>query len=588
MPIAEPLNGSAVTSPTHIRQWLPPCHRAYPWLAVVAACIMLLRAGYASTQTSHTVDEPYHLGAAVGIYDAHKHIYGVQHPPLPRLVAGLPLVLAGEHVEEARGMTKVRYEEAANEAGARILYGGDLVHYRAVLNHARWAMLIFPAIALLYVYLLGKWLASTLVGMLAVIFVSFDPTLLAHSTQVTTDVAAAAGFLACVYHGLRWIVHRAWGSSIAAGAVFGLAISCKFSTVLVLPTLGLILMARPLPELFSKMHASRLRAYFSQWPSLWKIVAVGVIAFLSLWATYFLDVGSIGDQDLFSNERAWVNFPDRLKHIQVPMPSFVLGNMFLAGHAKYGHATYLNGHLGKLGWWYYFPEAIALKSPLAVLAGFAMALLAWLILRPRQPWGVLVIVTPVIVFLGISMRGHIDLGIRHVLPILPLLYLFVCFVLAQRGRMAQATLLCLIAVAGLETAFIAPNYLSYFNLIADGPNQGDRYLIDSNVDWGQNVLTTAQWLKAQNRPCSMRVTGGKIEGLIGLVGLDPTDTLESPPHGLFAISKNVIHGLDGYDEPVGKPIVPGADYSQLLNRRPLAVSRDVTGYSIKIYDLDQP
>ena len=101
-------------------------------------------------------------------------------------------------------------------------------------------MLVFPVLALVYVYLLGRWLVSGLVGMLAVIFFSVDPTLLGNGFWIGTDTASAAGYLAATYYGLRWIQQPTWRSDAAAGVAVGLAIATKFSCLAIVPALGIV------------------------------------------------------------------------------------------------------------------------------------------------------------------------------------------------------------------------------------------------------------------------------------------------------------------------------------------------------------
>ncbi len=198
-----------------------PCeHRIYPLIAILAAFVFLWRSAIAIPVYTHTIDEPYHLASAVAIYEAHSHVLGVQHGPLPRLVAGLPLYLAGLRVPLNGPPGQVRGEAATYQFGARVLFDSNLPYWK-ILKIARSAMLLFPFICLLYVYLLGRFLANGLAAMLATVFFSFDPTLLGHAFWVGTDVAGCAGFVAALYHGLRWLGKPTSGAAIIAGAGAG-------------------------------------------------------------------------------------------------------------------------------------------------------------------------------------------------------------------------------------------------------------------------------------------------------------------------------------------------------------------------------
>jgi hypothetical protein len=202
-------------------------------------------------------------------------------------------------------------------------------------------------------------------------------------------------------------------------------------------------------------------------------------------------------------------------------------------------------------------------------------------------WRIAVILIPAAVFLAAVLPSHIDIGIRHVLPMLPFLYLLVCFTLIQAGRRGLAFLGVVITVALVESAWIAPNYAQFFNLIVGGPSQGARYLLDSNLDHGQDIAQLAQWLQsdqAQGRKYSLRIFVFPDKSLCSALGMDTAALFRnSDGSGLLAISKNIRYGLTpGVTEDwVSRPV---EDYSW-LSRYPIVKH---IGYSIDVYDLDAP
>src|SRR5215212_2638230 len=125
-----------------VPQMLPSHHRSYPWIAGLAGAVMLARVISAIFTFNHTIDEPYHIGSAVVLYEAKKLLIGAQHPPLVRLVAGLPLVLQGVRQPDARGEYVV-IEFGGFDVGRKLLASGQLPYWR-MLRSARLALLIFP------------------------------------------------------------------------------------------------------------------------------------------------------------------------------------------------------------------------------------------------------------------------------------------------------------------------------------------------------------------------------------------------------------------------------------------------------------
>ena len=531
--------------------------KGYPLIVVVLAMlVMALRIASTWRVFNDVIDEPYHIGAGIAMYEAGRHVYGIQHPPLPRLVGALPLVrsevLSGE-AELGRRADDLR----AFDVGHRALLAGRLGYWDALVR-ARAAMLVFPLAAVLYVYLLGTYLANRLAGCVAAAFFSTDPTLLGHGSWVTTDVAACAGFLAATYHGIRFIARPILLRVVFAGLAVGLALACKFSCALVLPALALIWLIRGRRATRTARRVIPLGA------------AALVAAMLTLWATYTFDVGRIDDLNL-TESHVLEELPAWLRTTPIPMPTAVVGYLVLSHHNATGHFAYLNGEVSQAGWWYYFPEAIAIKSPVALLVALVVALIV-MIIAPRRCHGrkSVVLLIPCAVFLLASTSAGINIGIRHVLPAIPFLYLFASLWLA-RGRIIVISL-TLIVAAIVETALVHPDYLAFFNLLVRGPNNGEKYLLDSNLDWGQDEARLHDWLQANARG---RVVTARIFGNPRLYQW-PRESFTllpagAPPQGLFAISKNYLYGA--YPNPGGARF-----------RGMKLVAR--IGYSINVYDLD--
>jgi hypothetical protein len=555
-------------------------------IAIIAAAIMLLRVAHTMFLFSNTVDEPFHIASAVAMYDAEKETSGVEQPPLTRVVSGLPLYLRGVRLPPNMVNTTVVSMRDAYLQGTQILFHSNLSYWQ-VLRTARLGMLIFPLIALLYLYLLAAWIGNEFVAAMSVVFFSLDPAFIGHSAFVGNDVAACTGYLAATYHGLRWVMLGSLRRAAAMGIALGAAIAAKFSCIFVLPALVFLMMLQPLSG-YQGEWPKTLRAYFRRWPSVGQMAVVAIVAFVTLWGTYFFNVDRMSNQSMFDDaQSSFLHLPSRIRNAEVPMPSFELGMMKLVSHNKSNNG-YLNGRFSDSGWWYYFPEAIALKEPIALLAGLLVAgLLLFMPGRGAGWWSIAAILIPPAVFLAAAMTAHIDIGIRHVLPVFPFLYLFVCFQLIRAGAKGLAFLAVLILTAIIESAWIAPNYVESFNLIAGGPAQGPKYLIDSNIDWGLDVAQLADWLhsdQARGRSYSLRLYMFPNKSLARALGLDPAALFRSPDKGgLLAISKNVRYGL-GAGLSEDWLAQPEDDYSW-LSQYPIVKQ---IGYSIDVYDLDAP
>lgn len=538
-------------SPPHVnRNKLP--------LALLTLIVLayLIRVGSTVSEFSQTVDEPYHLGSAVALYEARVHILGVQHPPLVRWVMGIPAVAMGSSLPEYAGTTFATKEDPAYAAGTKVLFSQGAGHYFDLLAATRMVMLVFPAIAMVYAFLLARAVvrsamrsprgpgehaaadgagglgdrAGNLAGLAAALLLSLDATFLGHGMWICTDGAAVAAFLAILFHAVKYYRQPDTFNAAVMGLVLGLGIAAKFSVVAAVPGLLVVLAGH--------RYAHWRRPVATPHPPptnlglFGHVVLSTIVAFVAIWATYAFHVGPIGNSDTLAAAPQWEQIPRWVKETPVPMPSFWLGLGRLAAHgAGVGSTSYLLGEISKEGWWYYFPVTLAAKTPLALLVAMGLGLVVVVNRRWRElaVWALLV---PAGLLMLAAMTGHIQIGIRHVLPIMAVLYVLagVALTSSKAGRLA---LIPLALVALFETARFHPDYLSYFNAAAGGPAQGDRIAVDSNLDWGQDLARLARTVEADELPEGLPLSaiyplGGRQAALLTVLGLDP-ELLDATP-----------------------------------------------------------
>ena len=189
----------------------------------------------------------------------------------------------------------------------------------------------------------------------------------------------------------------------------------------------------------------------------------------------------------------------QLRCVLVPRDYFK-GLAIMLLHVVNGHHAYLLGNWSDKGWWYYYLVAILVKTPLAllVLTFATVAMAVWRI--RRSTFGEAVPPLAAAAYLACAMTSRADIGIRHVLPIYPLLAV-VAGVECARGRKREQILGWVLVASLAATTFAArSDYIAYFNELVGGPSRGQDYLIDSNYDWGQNGRALQQWLEARHIP----------------------------------------------------------------------------------------
>ena len=292
----------------------PKKHWAYPLIALLASLVMVVRVVLVTNVYNNTIDEPYHIGSAMVLWESKQLVVGAQHPPLARWVIGLPLVLQGVRYPEARDEYVV-VEYAGFDIGRQLLVSGQVPYWR-MLTAARHSLLIFSLLALFYIYRLGRYFGDSLIAMLATVFFSFDPTFLAHSALVGTDTAGCAGFVGGLYYGLRFCDKPRVDRALVCGLSLGLACSCKLSCVLLIPILILIAVLR------------RIR-WRRRLPSIGLLAFIVVIAFVVLWATYGLcDQSDAAAGNFFGSTRSGRSCPKYSKNNPSPCRVFFSASFF--------------------------------------------------------------------------------------------------------------------------------------------------------------------------------------------------------------------------------------------------------------------
>jgi hypothetical protein len=265
------------------------------------------------------------------------------------------------------------------------------------------------------------------------------------------------------------------------------------------------------------------------------------------------------------------------------------------------HPSFLLGRHSNIGWWYYFPVAFLLKTPLIVLAAMSAAIA--LSFRRRDGWVLALLLVPVSLYVISSMSAHINIGLRHLLPIYPFLYVL-CGGLAVEWRRLSPKLkrpLAAIALLGISLSsvivlappwrpqLIYPHYLSYFNELAGGPRQGYRRLVDSNLDWGQDLKSLRLWLTTHGvtEPINLCYFGTADPRYYGIshINLPGGYPFEMQPDfkraripGYLVISATCLHGT--YAFPGGQDT-----WAKILSNAELV---DRVGYSLFVYRLKSP
>ncbi|MEO5925792.1 MAG: glycosyltransferase family 39 protein [Bryobacteraceae bacterium] len=506
-----------VTKPKHI--WI--------LLALIALGVARIAATYGTLNS--TSDEPAHVDAGMEVLQFGSYSYELQHPPMARIAVALGPYLAGLREKTHRDMRTESFMTVFQD-GNEILYTDG--QYWHNLTLARIGVLPFFVLLCVFTYAWASRWFSPIAGLSAVGLLISIPPILGHTGLATLDLACAATVVTALYALIRWLEEPGSRRAALFGAAVALALSVKFSSVLFLGACCVV-------------------ALFWRRPKLKELAIAAGVLFILLWAGYGFSVGSLGPQwgahpkieGMLTEHPALRPLWDAAMATPVPFPKLLLGMRDVMRHNDLGHGSYLLGEYRTTGWWYFFPVVLAVKTPIGLLLLAAVAL--WGLRTWQQRMTALF---PLAILL-VCLPSGIDLGVRHILSMYPLLAILAgsVFPLAYvRGSVHRAAVVALGLFVVGDSVLAHPDYIAYFNQFAGA--KPERILAESDLDWGQDLDRLARRLQQVKAPeVHIKYFGSALLEKAGL----PTYwdlNARTPDKGWVAISAHYLyleHAKDG-------------------------------------------
>lgn len=561
--------------------------RRWEWLPLLAGAIFTLAALGAAALETPTVDEFAHVPAGVVHWRQARFDLYPNNPPLGKMWVAAPLALDpsvrsprfdGEGVGWAPWVHGTEFQYA-NRAS-----------YLSLMQRSRWTTIPVVLATAWLVYLWSRSLFGRFAGSLSASLFLLSPTLLAHGHLATVDAACAATIFAAVF-AARWAAQSPTPLRFTvAGAVLGLALAVKFSAVF------LLLLLPWIPAVFAR---HRLEAGRRLRSTLLRVALYGAAAWVVLNA-------SMGFDGAFSPLGAWQprsqafkSFAERLPSwTPLPVPRDYLGGVDALQHdlEAGNYRAYLAGDWSDQGWSRYYLVAFAVKESELVVVLAALSL-AGVLAAPVGLHERAFLLAPPLLFLSIaSFWNSLFLGIRYILPAFPFLFTAMgsLFFLLERRLKADSAerpappfrdaRVWTAAVVFGYSAYLAvaefPGYLSYFNRFAGGRTRGAEWLVDSNLDWGQDLyrlpdrgreLNTQRWRLAYFGHVDPALYGVEFE-------LPPG----RPEFGVYAVSVNFLRGMRyAALDPDGRLTYLGGRIDWMMDLAPTGWAGD----SIALFDL---
>jgi hypothetical protein len=542
------------------------------WPAVIVLIVLI---GYAFVEVagtwsllSATVDEPFHIAAGMEWLDKGTYTYDLMHPPIARVALAL-----GPYM---RGLRSSSLPFGTDEGNAILSSAGG---YQNNLASARSGNLPFLALACVSVFLWSnRWFSAPTAIWSVVLLVSL-PAILGHAGLATTDMACAATVTLALYIFVRCLENPAWKMLVLLGASMALAFLCKLS--------GFVFLG----ACFTSALAYVAVGNRGSWPGglpwhgvLARALVVSAVVLPLMWAGYRFSSPPISAtrrahpviDRLLAKAPRIRNLAYRAVETPLPLSQIVVGIRKAETFNQRGD-SYLLGRYKRGGWWHFFPVALGVKTPigfliLAFYGGYAM-------IRGFRPnlWQRQLTLIFAAAILLVCISSNINLGIRHILAIYPLLAMIAAYGITQLFVLARRTSRAIVALPILLTASVVadswlarPDYFAYFNEFSGA--HPERILVDSDLDWGQDLLRLSRRLRELDvHHVSIAYSGPMPLEQAGLPPFSVLSTQAPSAHGYVAISLQFLT----------KVYLRNGSFAWLQGRAP----QEIVGKSIYLYNL---
>ena len=489
-------------------------NRKHIWILILLISIGVARVAATYGTLNSTSDEPAHVDSGMEVLQFGSYNYELQHPPLARIAVAIGPYLAGSREKTHRNVETEGFMTVFQD-GNEILYADG--QYWRNLTLARLGVL--PFFVLLCVVTCAwsrRWFSPT-AGLWAVGLLVCTPPILGHAGLATLDLACAATVLTALYALLRWLDEGNSRGAVFFGATVALALLVKFSSMLFLGACCLV-------------------ALFWKRPAIKQAILAAITTILLLWAGYGFAIGSLGPswgphpriEAILTEHPTLRPFWDAAMAMPLPFPKLLLGLRDVMRHNDLGHGSYLLGEYRTTGWWYFFPIVLAVKTPIGLM--LLVGISVWFL----RGWQQRLTALFALAVLLACLPSGIDLGVRHILSIYPLL----AIVAGSASRWKTTAVAVGLLVVG-ESVLAHPDYLAHFNLFAG--SKPEAILAESDLDWGQDLDRLSRRLKELNAPeVHIKYFGSALLEKAGL----PTYwdlNAQTPDKGWVAISVHYLY-----------------------------------------------
>lgn len=576
--------------------------------------------------------ETGHMAASVYFWHMLRFDVFNVNPPLTRVISGLPVVFCDPKYDW--DYYSMRPQDRSEWAmGAAFIAANGPEKTRWCFTLARCSLIPLLLLGGYFGYRLSREMYGDAAAFVFLALWCFSPLLLAWGATVCPDAVGAALGIVAVYTFRQWLHKPDWIHTAIAGVCVGLLPLTKLTWIIAIGLWPLIWCLWTVPIYLTKADRCSLPL-----PPFRQLAAMLLLGLYVLNMGYLFD-GSFRPLGKYVFISRLFSGQDMAEYQQQPTAAnrfagtwlgaipLMLPADFVQGidtqrlDFERGLPSYLRGQWADHGWWYYYLYALAVKVPLGTWCLVVLAIGITIFGRGYSAsWRdeMLVLVPFVVILIVVSSQTGFSVHSRYILPALPFLFVWASKVgrvfeirpFTRKRLVMAATIVLALTWSVSSSLAVYPHSLSYFNalavilptpadatypspggktsilstIISAGPRNGPRHLLDSNIDWGQDLFYLEDWYEShpEARPIKVAYFGGypldkskiKSDGYppIGqnkeqIDGKTDTTTF-GPLPGWYAVSVNEIYGRS-------------QQYRYFLNFQPVAMA----GYSLYIYHI---
>jgi Dolichyl-phosphate-mannose-protein mannosyltransferase len=503
--------------------------RLWRTMGVAGVAAVLALQGLAVARQSVTSDESFHLLAGTQADRYGRNGLNLEHPPLVKMIAALPLATTA-------AVPRLVAPEA-HEPPLAAIYAEPAAEARARLGGRTLAAAVFGIPFLAVAFLLGREVGGGAAGLCLALALGLSFCVFPYLPLVYMDTAAALGVGLTLWTAGRLLRRPDLASALALGLALGLALASKFTGLLALPVAAAALLLTPAPG---------RRA----WPEAWRRLLGAAVVALAAWGLVEITYAAANRRydSAFGREtirrycenrasmivgdrlRSWEPYLLALERHDPRAAQWLTG--LAATRAQNAIGTYPACNFGTThsrGRWWYYPVLLLARTPIVLLAATAAALATALAARRRRKERVgdrgegtagaaegqgpvsgaataadapaaafdavvrrrfvALLASTAGIFLLVAVTSNYNAGLRHLLPVLPILYLPAALWLARRPRVAAVAFAALL----VESLALAPTWISPTNTWWLGRRDPMRFALSTdNCYYHQNLIALGE------------------------------------------------------------------------------------------------